>query len=164
MGCFVIKGSNPGLLVPGTIDICKRENVSVPNPKGGFSSVYSQSAGWPPFADTGKVKVPMKIRKMLAAKNLQIQILYPLVIFKNGRWAIVSSGEAQKRATGAGLHLGVFDTPAHAESYGNRLHLQQEGAQKPAGRRVIVRIKGRRYNCRRDVRNGQVSLNDCRPV
>lgn len=132
MGCFVLQGSNPGLLVKGTIDICKRANVAVVNRDGSISSIRSESAGWRPDENLGRIHIPQRTRQMLASKRLMIQVLYPLVIPKNGRWVVVSSAEAQRRALSKGLHLGVFDTPSHATAYGNRLHQQQAAA----GRRL----------------------------
>ena len=132
MGCFVLSGSNSGLLVRGTIDICNRTNVAVVNKDGSISSIYAESAGWLPDENLGRIRVPPRVRQMLASKKLLINVLYPRVIPRNGRWVRVSSTEAKRRALGQGLHLGVFDTPGHANAYANRLHKQQEAA----GRRL----------------------------
>lgn len=47
---------------------------------------------------------------------------------------VVSDDAARAHMLKTGLHLGVFDTPAHATAYGSRLHQQQAAAGRK-GRR-----------------------------
>lgn len=165
MPAFVLPGRWPGLLIRGNIDITARTKVAVPNPKGGTSSVLSASASYRPDEDTGRVRVPGDIRAMLASKKLFINILFPCVVRKGGKWAIVSPAEGRNRALSSGRHLGVFDSVPHANAYANALHLEQERDAPARGRRVIIKDKdGRKWNCLQTVRNGRTFLNDCRRV
>jgi hypothetical protein len=83
-----------GLLEPGNIDLYNRP--SIPNPKGGQSTVYSTSFG----DDKGR------------------EILVPRAA--DGK--ILSEKEAEQRYYKTGEHLGIFDNPDHATAYATQLH------------------------------------------
>jgi hypothetical protein len=92
--------SNP--LLPGQIsagNINLRYRPSVPNPEGGESTVFSESAG-----------------------QRGAEVLYPRVV--NGK--LLTSEEAWKHYLSTGENLGKFSTVAAADEMGQRVHRQQE--------------------------------------
>lgn len=105
---YRLPGPQPGMIRAGNIDILKRMLLHVPNPHGGFSSVYSSSnaapAGYP---------------------NAGREVLVPGVIHRQGRWQVVSPQQAWKYYLATGKNLGVFRNPAAANRYAELLHLQQ---------------------------------------
>jgi hypothetical protein len=105
---YVLPGPHPGLLYRGNIDINNRPPIK--NPKGGISTVYSASFG-------------------TEVDGRSVEVLVPLA--QDGR--IMSVPQAEQRFFRTKQHLGIFDTPAHATQYGNRLHIQQAklGGMKP---------------------------------
>ena len=105
---------HPGLISPGNIDILERAKLSVPNPLGGNSSVYSTSVN---FGD-GEVLIPRVIPD------------------GKGGWTVDVSEMADQAVAHykkTGENLGTFKTPQDATAYGDILHKQQEaaGAAKP---------------------------------
>ncbi len=99
----MIPGGHPGLVVPGNINLWAQPVIR--NPNGSYSTVksvsYTCQPGWP---CRGKLEVLM-----------------------TSVWpgsSVTASGDAVwKHFVATGKHLGQFDTPAHANAYGNRLHL-----------------------------------------
>lgn len=106
---YVLPGSNPGLIIKGNVDINNRP--SVPNPSGGTSSVFSASSG-------------------VTIDGRRYEMLFPTVIPINGKYKVVPVGQAYRYALRTGKHLGIFDTPAHANAYAIRLHRQQAAIMK----------------------------------
>lgn len=96
---FVIAGAK-GLRIPGNIDLYTRPLVS--DGHGNFATVYSTSYS----TDAGEMVIPQ-------------------VIPYRGKWSIVSGRTALAYALRTKRHLGIFDTVPHAETYAERLHLQQ---------------------------------------
>jgi len=89
----------PGQVEAGNIsDLGHRP--SIPNPEGGYSTVFSESSG---------------------DKN-GLEVLYPRAA--NGK--ILSSDEAWANYKNTGQHLGKFSNVDAAEKYGQMLHRQQE--------------------------------------
>lgn len=145
MSRFVLPGANPGLLVIGNIDIVARTNVMVVNKDGSISSVRSMSFfRWTdplkhpgdPDAKLGHLRIPPTVR----ARHEHVEVLVPTVIPKNGKWIEIGDAGARDRALSTGLHLGIFDTAAHATAYANKLHLQQAAA----GQRIKSMLKRRK--------------------
>lgn len=89
--------SPEGLKSPGNIDIHNRPHVK--NADGSISTVRSMSFG----TDQGEVLVP--------------------TVSEDGR--IMSDQEAVAQYQKTGRHLGIFDSPAHADAYAEALHRQQ---------------------------------------
>ena len=87
----------PGQLSAGNIDL--RHRPSVPNPEGGMSTVFSESAG-----------------------KGGVEALYPRVV--NGQ--VLTSDEAWRHYLTSGENLGTFSDVAAAEDMGQRIHRQQE--------------------------------------
>jgi hypothetical protein len=91
-------GRFEGLLAPGNIDLSKRPVVKLPD--GSIATVLSRS-----FNFDGK------------------EVLIPTVS-PDGK--LLSDREAIELFRQTGQHLGVFDTPDHADAYAQRLHEAQE--------------------------------------
>jgi hypothetical protein len=89
----------PGQLSAGNIDL--RHRPSVPNPEGGYSTVFSESGSRTPGGS---------------------EILYPRVV--NGQ--ILSSDDAWRHALSSGENLGTFGTIEAADQMGQMVHRQQE--------------------------------------
>jgi hypothetical protein len=87
----------PGQLSSGNINL--RHRPSVPNPEGGASTVFSESAG--------------------QGGN---EVLYPRVV--NGK--ILTPEEAWAHYLATGENLGKFSTVSAADEMGQRIHRQQE--------------------------------------
>ena len=87
--------------VLGNIDLSRRP--SVPNPEGGYSTVFSESGGLRPDGP---------------------EMLYPRVV--DGR--ILSSDEAWQHALNTGETLGIYPNVASADAAGQQIHRQQERA------------------------------------
>lgn len=102
---YVLPGSNPGLIVKGNIDINNRP--SVPNPKGGTSSVFSTSFATEINGRTYEVLVPRVVNGMVVSPRVAY-----LHFLKTKR------------------HLGMFDNATHANMYARKLHLQQANLAK----------------------------------
>lgn len=106
-----------GLLKPGTIDTTNRKVLN--NPDGSISTESSFSIG----TDEGEVLLPSVI---------------------NGKR--VSMREAIAHYDATGEHLGIFDTPEHADAYAEALHNQQGnryGAHEVAAIKVPINPKFR---------------------
>ncbi len=116
---FVLPGAT-GLLVRGNIDIEARALVKVPAGGGKFASVLT--CGW--HLEPDELLHRYRIRRPNGA-----EVLCPQVIRGAKKWLIVSAEGALSHYRRTGLHLGIFDTSGHAESYGQRLHLEQQAAQ-----------------------------------
>jgi hypothetical protein len=109
---YRLPGPQPGMISSGNIDILKRALLHVPNPHGGFSSVYSTSFAAPKgYPNAGR------------------EVLIPRVIHQNGRWQVVSPQQAWQYYLATGKNLGVFQNPAAANRYARLLHLQQAGGR-----------------------------------
>jgi len=121
MPTFILPGGGAGLLVRGNIDIDARSFVAVPVGNGQFASVRTVS--WHLNQD----RLPSSIR---AKRPRGAEVLVPTVIRRGGKWVIVHDKGALSHYYSTGRHLGIFDTPAHATSYANRLHQQQAAAAK----------------------------------
>lgn len=103
---YVLPGSNPGLVVKGTIDINNRPEVQNRD-EGGISTVYTSS-------------------NEVVIKGRRYEMLFPQVIpVGRGQYRVVSARQAYFYAIRTGKHLGIFDTVAHANAYSIRLHRQQ---------------------------------------
>lgn len=89
----VAQAKVPGLLVPGNINLNGRPLVA--NPDGSYSSELSFSQG----TDQGEVLVPRVV---------------------NGQ--MLSEEDAWKHYLKTGEHLGIFDTPDHADAYAEQVH------------------------------------------
>ena len=103
-------GHPAGLVKAGNIDILNRPNVK--NPKGGFSSVLSETVG------IGDKKHP------------GLTAVIPTVLgntksTKGQKPRIVSPDEALKHFKETGENLGIFASLAAAEKYSDLLHQQQ---------------------------------------
>lgn len=96
-------GRPTGLITPGNIDLSKRPTVK--NADGSISTVRSMS-----FEVGGK------------------EVLVPTVS-ADGR--IMTDDQAVAAYRRTHLHLGIFDTPAHATAYAERLHQAQAEAYLP---------------------------------
>jgi hypothetical protein len=117
MALFVLPGSNPGLLVRGTIDLEHRPLVVRKN--GDVSTVDSASSEFP------------------LPGHPRAEMLYPTVVGN----AVVSGSAAFAHAKSTGRHLGIFDNFRNADKYAIRLHNQQArfyGAQIQALRNKWV--------------------------
>jgi hypothetical protein len=86
----------PGLVEPGNVEAWDRKVLK--NPDGSYSTTSSMSIG----EDKGEVLIPTVV---------------------NG--VRLSQAEAIKHYHDTGEHLGVFDTPEHADAYAQFLHEQQ---------------------------------------
>lgn len=115
---FLAPVSHSGLLVRGNIDLDVRKYPLVRNKDGSISSVRSASFSFLSSDDTGKIHVPPTVRK----KVKKFEILVPTTVHTNGRWQNVGFTPAINFALSTGRHLGVFDTPAHANVYASALH------------------------------------------
>lgn len=93
---------NKGLVKPGNLNLWNRP--SVPNPKGGDSTVFSMS-----FGTTGKDGKP-------------VEVLIPKVVGKR----ILSDKDAVEHYHKTGEHLGMYDSVPSADLAGRRIHRQQE--------------------------------------
>ena len=115
---YRLPGPHPGLVQRGNIDILRRALLSIPNPHGGHSSVYSTS-----------FTVPQGM------PHAGREVLIPRVIHQGGRWQIASPRQAWDYYRATGKNLGVFKNPAAADRYAQLLHLQQalERARPRAG-------------------------------
>jgi hypothetical protein len=92
-----------GLKVSGNIDLTNRPVVA--NPDGSYSTEKSFSRG----TDKGEVLVPSIV---------------------NGR--MLSQDEAWKHYTKTGEHMGIFDTPEHADTYAEKVHNRKQGVEAEA--------------------------------
>lgn len=117
-GIYIVPGPKPvGMLDPGNIDISQRPQVR--NADGTISTVRS-------------------IGVNIGGK----EVLIPTVS-EEGR--IMSDDDAVAEYRSTGRHLGVFDTPAHATSYAQALHREQEARGRRysgPGRVLTVSAKG----------------------
>ena len=107
-------GHPEGLVKAGNIDILHRPNVK--NPKGGFSSVLSETVG------IGDKKHP------------GLTAVIPTVLgntksTKGQKPRIVSPDEALKHFKETGENLGIFASLAAAEKYGDLLHQHRRGVR-----------------------------------
>jgi hypothetical protein len=93
---FVLPGRNPGLLVPGNININDRPPVKY---QGGIATVRSISFG-------------------VEWRGRRAEVLVPTVV----GGAVVSDRRALARFNASGQFLGLFDTPQHASMYAEKLH------------------------------------------
>lgn len=118
---FPERKAEGGLITPGNIDVSKRPAVR--NPDGSVSTVRSMS-----------INVDGK------------EVLIPTVV--NGR--VVSDQEAIKHYRQTGQHLGMFDSPAAATAYAQRLHEQEAQRVKKArgGYTPAEEVLLRRYSSR----------------
>ena len=94
---YVLPGGAPGLLVRGTININNRPPVKY---GGGIATVRSTS-----------FEVNVDGRKA--------EVLIPTVV----QGKVVSGPQAYRYYVKTGQHLGIFDSIAHANAYGKRLHI-----------------------------------------
>lgn len=94
----------PGMLRPGTINLTGRPVIPTPGQPGFHSSEISFSRG----TDQGEVLVPQVV---------------------NGK--VVSQDEAWQHFRNTGEHLGIFDTPGHADAYANQVHSRQLKSSGP---------------------------------
>lgn len=98
---YVVPGNHAGLIVSGNINLWQQPVNR--NPDGSWSSVHSVS--W-----SVQVKVGNRIR--------QLEVLMPTT-FPEGN---ISSRAALNRFRSSGRQLGMFDTPANANTYADALH------------------------------------------
>lgn len=127
MARFVLPGPNPGLLVPGNLDIDHRPLVRVGN---SIETVHS--AVWTvPTNELGRIRVPPAVKA-----RRQVNVAVPEV-YGN---ATHPGRPALAHALSSGQHLGIFDTVAHAVSYTQRLHREQQRFYK----KQIAKILGKR--------------------
>jgi hypothetical protein len=92
-----------GLKEPGNIDLTDRPMVA--NPDGTYSSEKSFSRG----TDKGEVLVPSIV---------------------NGK--TLSQDDAWKHYQKSGEHMGIFDTPDHADAYADKVHNRKLGIEGEA--------------------------------
>jgi hypothetical protein len=106
---MALLNSAPGVVTPGNIDLAHRPHI--PNPAGGFSSVYSMTFGLP----GGRA------------------VLVPGVIqAPNGQWTVAKTPhEAFAAYNRTGMHLGVFKSEAAANRFANLLHREQAAYYTP---------------------------------
>ena len=105
---YRLPGSSLGLVRGGNIDILARARLRVANPKGGYSSVYSTSFTLP-----------------RGTPNAGKEVLIPQVVHRQNRWQVVGPKQAYDYYRATGKNLGVFQNPAAANRYAERLHRQQ---------------------------------------
>jgi hypothetical protein len=98
---YVLPGNNPGLLVPGNINLLARPKVHY---HGSIATVRSITIG---PEDGGTF------------------ILLPTVIYWSSAWRVVPDSVAEQHFQRTHHHLGIFSSNANAESYAKRLHRQQ---------------------------------------
>lgn len=109
----------PGLVEPGNIDLANRPKVK--NPDGSISTVYSIGI----------------VDKDPRSPRFGKEVLIPGVIpDRAGRYYTDFQGDAaRRRYYESGQHLGVFDSSANSDAYGQRLHQDYEqGAYDRPGR------------------------------
>jgi hypothetical protein len=94
---FALPGQWAGLRRSGNLDLMNRPRVR--NPDGSISTVLTISIG----THDGEVLIPR--------------------VSNQGR--ILSDQQAAREYERTGAHLGIFDTPAHADAYAEALHRQQ---------------------------------------
>lgn len=105
---FVIPGGAPGLVIPGNINLWRQPVVR--NKDGSYSTVRSLSY----TLNDG----PYKLDNGRVYKTLEV-----LVPSAYGGKVDFSKFGPYRHYASTGRHLGIFDTPAHANAYANRLHL-----------------------------------------
>ncbi len=105
-GVYVIPGGAPGMVIPGNIDLFGQPVVR--NRDGSYSTVRSISY----TLEDGPYMVDGR----------QYQTLEVLVPSAYGGKVDFSKFGPLNHYKNTGRHLGIFDTPAHATTYANRLH------------------------------------------
>lgn len=98
---YVLPGSNPGLVIPGNINLLARPKVPY---HGSVATVRSISIG---PEDDG------------------VYILLPTVIYWSSAWRVVSNSIAVDHFRKTHRHLGVFSSSSTCDAYAKRLHRQQ---------------------------------------
>jgi hypothetical protein len=94
-----------GMRNPGTINLTGRPIIPTPGQPGYHSSEISFSRG----TDQGEVLVPQVV---------------------NGR--VLSQDEAWQHYLNTGEHMGIFDTPEHADAYAEQVHQRPLRSSGPA--------------------------------
>jgi hypothetical protein len=102
-----------GMRLPGNIDLNRRPVVR--NPDRSISTVASTSIG----TDRGEVLIPM-----VAADGSRV----------------LSQEEAEEQFFKTGQHLGIFETPEHANTYANSLHEQHARQYAPGDQSTTADI------------------------
>jgi hypothetical protein len=110
----------PGMIQPGNLDLTNRPIIK--NEDGTHSSEYSTSFG----TDKGEVLVPTVVNgKFLTpdGKKPKPGSAEEKAMFKR----------AQQHYEKTGEHLGIFDTPEHADAYANIVHNRDQGTPRSGG-------------------------------
>lgn len=109
---YVVPGASIGMVSPGNIDLLNRPKV--PN----WNTAEVDSAVYPAYSTVDSAtRTDARTGKA---------VLFPRVV--GGK--ILDEDSAWNHYTKTGEHLGIFNSPAHANLYATLLHLQQQKAMK----------------------------------